>query len=467
MPTLPLGYAARLTAATALLVVVAGTSLAQTIPSDSAIRSILKERVDSGRAPGIVVGILEHGQRRYIAYGSAGPGRPPLNEHTIFEIGSISKTFTSLLLADAVTRGEVRLDEPVADLLPAGTTVPSRDGKVITLELLATHRSGLPRLPTNLVPADPADPYADYTAPRLYAFLATYQLPRAPGDSAEYSNLGVGLLGHALVRRAGASSWGALVAQRIAGPLGMRETFVDVPADARARVAAGHDASMDTVPAWHFDALAGAGALRSSAADLLTYLAAELDTVSTSGPLGRAMARARTPRADFGGGNRIALAWLIQGSTNPPFWWHNGETGGFTSFVAFDPARQVAVVVLANAGVQVDDIGAHLIDPSVPLHMPPIPVHRTVVSLPVAALERVVGDYPLAPTFVLQVSRIGDALYLQATGQQKVRLWPEAPDRFFIKEVDAQLTFTFNGNGSATSVTLRQNGASQTAPRKP
>jgi CubicO group peptidase (beta-lactamase class C family) len=221
------------------------------------------------------------------------------------------------------------------------------------------------------------------------------------------------------------------------------------------------------VPAWHFDALAGAGALRSSAADLLTYLAAELDTVSTSGPLGRAMARARTPRADFGGGNRIALAWLIQGSTNPPFWWHNGETGGFTSFVAFDPARQVAVVVLANAGVQVDDIGAHLIDPSVPLHMPPIPVHRTVVSLPVAALERVVGDYPLAPTFVLQVSRIGDALYLQATGQQKVRLWPEAPDRFFIKEVDAQLTFTFNGNGSATSVTLRQNGASQTAPRKP
>ena len=441
----------------------ASSAGAQAIVSDSAIRSILKTRVDSGRAPGIIVGVLENGKRRYIAYGSAGPGRPPLDEHTLFEIGSISKTFTSLVLADAVVRGEVRLDQPVSELLPAGTVVPSLNGKPITLQLLATHRSGLPRLPSNMAPANSADPYVDYDASRLYAFLASYQLPRAPGDSAEYSNLGAGLLGHALVQRAKAPSWGALVEQRVLRPLRMRESFVDVPAAVRNRLAAGHDQSMDTVPAWHLDALAGAGALRSTAADMLTYLAAELDT--SKGPLARAVALGRAPRATFNAANRIALGWIIRG-TDHPIWWHNGGTGGFRSFAGFDPARNAAVVVLSDAGVSVDDIGMHLLDTTSLLRMPPVPVRRVAVSLPASALDRVVGEYPLAPTFVLSVTREGDTLYLQATGQSRLRLWPEAPDRYFLKEVDAQLTFTLGATGPATAVTLHQNGVAQTAQRR-
>lgn len=437
---------------------------AQALPSDSAIRAILKTRVDSGRARGIAVGILENGQRRFISYGSAGPGRAPLDEHTIFEIGSISKTFTALLLAEAVTRGEVRLDQPVAELLPKGTTVPSRNGREITLAELSTHRSGLPRLPTNLSPANPDDPYADYDAKKLYAFLASYQLPRAPGDSAEYSNLGAGLLGHALTLRAGAPSWGALVESRITKPLGMRETFVDVPAKLHARVSAGHDARMDSVPAWHLDALAGAGALRSTANDMLTYLAAESDTLH--GPLAGAIGLGRAPRAAFGR-DSIGLAWIIHSVGDHRIWWHNGGTGGFRSFVAFDPTRRVAVVVLSNASVEVDDIGMHLTDPTSPLRMPPVPVKRTAISLNPAQLDRVVGDYQLAPSFVLHVTREGDAVYLQATGQQKLRLWATSPDHFFLKEVDAQLVFDLGDGGPAKSATLLQNGASQTAPRKP
>ncbi|MGI9181636.1 MAG: serine hydrolase [Longimicrobiaceae bacterium] len=438
---------------------------AQTIASDSTVRSILKVRVESGRAPGIVVGILENGQRRYVVYGSAGPGRGPLDEHTLFEIGSISKTFTGLLLADAVVRGEVRLDQPVVELLPAGTVIPARADRPITLEQLATHRSGLPRLPTNMAPANPADPYADYDEARRYAFLAAYTLPRSPGDSAEYSNLGAGLLGHALVRRSGAPSWGALVERRITGPLGMRETFVDLPPAAIERMAAGHDAGMDTVPLWHLDVLAGAGALRSTAADMLTYLAAQMDTVE--GPLARAVALARAPRAELGGGNRIALGWVVRGPADRPIWWHNGGTGGFRTFAAFDPERRVAVVVLANAAVSADDIGMHLLDRTTPLGMPPVPPRRTVIPLSTTDLDRLVGDYPLAPAFVLHVTREGDVLYLQATGQPKVRLWPTAPDRFFLKEVDAELVFGLTGGGPATSVTLLQNGISQTAQRKP
>lgn len=452
------------TGAAALTLAAAPPARAQSLPSDSAIREILRARVDSGRSRGIAVGILENGKRRFVSYGSAGPGRAPLDEHTIFEIGSISKTFTGLLLAEAVTRGDVQLDEAVAELLPKGTKVPSRGGREITLLELSTHRSGLPRLPGNLSPADPDDPYADYDAKKLYDFLASYQLPRAPGDSAEYSNLAVGLLGHALTLEAGAPSWGALVDSRIARPLGMRETFVDVPAKLRSRISAGHDAHMDSVPAWHLDALAGAGALRSTASDMLTYLAAELDP--SRGPLAKAIALSHEPRAAFGP-DSIALAWIVHRVGGRRIWWHNGGTGGFRSFVAFDPTRRVAVVVLSNASVEVDDIGMHLTEPSSPLRLPPVPVHRTSVALTPAQLDRVVGDYALAPTFILRVTREGDEAYVQATGQQRFRMWPTSPDHFFLKEVDAQLVFDLGENGPAKSVTLLQNGASQTAARRP
>ena len=451
-------------AALTLLMPIARAAQGQAIPSDSAILAVLKTRVDSGRAPGIVVGILEQGRRRYVAYGSAGPAGVPVDERTVFEIGSISKTFTGLLLADAVTRGEVQLDQPVAELLPEGTRVPAKDEKAITLEHLATHRSGLPRLPANLMPADAADPYAAYDAQRLYAFLAGHALSRSPGDSAEYSNLGVGLLGHALTRRANAPSWGALVQRRITGPLGMRETFAEVPAGLRERLAAGHGQTMAAVPAWHFDALAGAGALRSTAADMLTYLAAALDT--SHGPLRRAMALARTPRADFARGSRIALGWMVSGPPDRPIWWHNGGTGGFRSFVGFDPARQVGVVVLANSAVSADDVGMHLLNPAVPLVMPMLPP-RSAVSLSTEALDRLVGTYALMPDMLLVITREGNALYGQATGQSRFPLTATAADRFVFPPAGIELTFDLSEPGPARRLTLRQGGAAMLADRRP
>jgi serine-type D-Ala-D-Ala carboxypeptidase/endopeptidase len=442
----------------------ARTARAQVLPTDSAIRAILKTRVDSGAAIGIVVGILENGRRRYIAYGSAGPGRPPLDEHTIFEIGSISKTFTSLLLADAVVRGEVRLDQPVAELLPPGTVVPARDGRRITLEQLATHRSGLPRMPENFAPANLSDPYSDYDVKRLYRFLASYQLARAPGDSSEYSNLGGGLLGHALTLRAGLPSWSALVARRITGPLDMRETFVDVPAPLRARTAKGFDSALDSVPDWHLDALAGAGALRSTASDMLLYLAAQLDT--SRGPLARAVALARIPRASFAAGVRMALGWFVVRPLSQPAWWHNGGTGGFRSFAAFDADRALGVVILTNTSVSVDDIGMHILNPALAVGLPLRPP-RTPVTLTTEQLDRLVGEYPLSSAFVLAITREGDVLYVQATGQPRLRLTALEPNRFVSVLANAELIFDTSEPGRARHVTLRQNGTMVTGPRKP
>jgi len=439
-------------------------AVAQQLPNDSEIRAILKTRVDSGLARGIVVGVVQDGRRRFIAYGTAGPGRAALDEHTIFEIGSISKTFSGVLLADAVVRGEARIDEPVAALLPSGMVVPSRDGREITLEELATHTSGLPRLPDNMTPASAQDPYADYDARQLYAFLSVYRLPRAPGQSVEYSNLGGGLLGYALTLRARASDWGALVAQRIATPLGMHDTYVAVPADARARLSIGNDAALDSVPAWNFDVLAGAGALRSSASDMLTWLEAQLDTANN--PLARAVAMARIPRTPANGGSRIALGWIVGGSATHPMWWHNGGTGGFRSFAAFDPSRNAAIVVLSNSSQTVDDIGAHLFNPAVPVVLPARPPRNTV-TLTSAALDRVVGAYPLTSALVLAITREGDSLYVQATGQPKLRLVALADNHFIALAANAELVFDLSEPGAAKHVTLRQNGAMATAPRLP
>jgi D-alanyl-D-alanine-carboxypeptidase/D-alanyl-D-alanine-endopeptidase len=437
---------------------------AQQMPGDAEIRGILRTRVDSGLARGIVVGVLQDGHRHFYAYGTAGPGRAPLDEHTIFEIGSISKTFSGVLLADAVVRGEARIDEPVAALLPSGMVVPSRHGREITLEELATHTSGLPRLPDNMTPASPQDPYADYDARHLYAFLSVYKLPRDPGQSVEYSNLGGGLLGYALTLRARAPDWGTLVAQRIAAPLGMHETYVSVPADARARLSIGNDAALDSVPAWHFDVLAGAGALRSTASDMLTWLEAQLDTVN--GPLARAVAMARIPRTPENASARIALGWIVGGSTTHPIWWHNGGTGGFRSFAAFDPQRHAAIIVLSNSSQTVDDIGAHLFNPAVPVVMPARPPKNTV-TLTSAALDRVVGAYPLTPAMVLAITREGDSLYVQATGQPKLRLVALADNHFIALAANAELVFDISEPGVAKHVTLRQNGAMATAPRLP
>src|ERR1041385_7596549 len=195
--------------------------------SDDEIREILVKRIDQQKqAVGIVVGVIEPAGRRVVAYGNLAAGDPrTLDGDTIFEIGSVTKVFTSLLLADMVNRKEVTLDDPAAKYLPENVKMPERNGKSITLLDLSTHSSGLPRVPANLNPKDPANPYADYTVEDLYQFLSGYTLPREPGSEIEYSNLGAGLLGHILAQRAG-TDYGTLVRVRITEPLGMPDTGI-------------------------------------------------------------------------------------------------------------------------------------------------------------------------------------------------------------------------------------------------
>jgi len=410
------------------------------------------------------VGVISPEGRRIIAQGHLDKDDArPLNGDTIFEIGSATKVFTSLLLADMVQRGEVALDDPVAKYLPPGVKMPERNGRSITLLDLATHTSGLPRLPTNMTPKDPANPYADYSVEQLYQFLSAYQLTRDIGSQYEYSNLGGGLLGHVLARRAG-MDYEMLVRSRICNPLGMSATRIALTPDMKARLAAGHDSALARVENWDLPTLAGAGALRSTANDLLTFLSANLGY--TKSPLGAAMAAMLKVRRPTGQpGLEVALGWHILTTNGKEIVWHNGGTGGYRSFMGFDPKARTGVVVLSNAGTAagVDDMGRHLLDASVPLMKPP-KTHKEIAIDP-KLFDGYVGTYQLAPNFILRVTRDGDRFITQATGQGPVEIFAETEHDYFAKVVDAQITFVTDGQGRATELILHQGGLDHHAPR--
>ena len=426
--------------------------------SDAAIRQILVDRVDvQHRSVGIVVGVIASGERRVITYGHLETGDArPLDGNTIFEIGSETKVFTSLLLADMVQRGEVALSDPVAKYLPPGTRVPERNGRSITLVDLATHTSGLPRLPSNMSPKDSANPYADYSVEQLYQFLASYQLTRDIGSEYEYSNLGGGLLGHVLALRAG-TSYEELVESRICTPLRMNSTRVTLTPEMKARLAAGHDESLKTVENWDLPTLAGAGALRSTANDMLTFVAANLGyTKSPLAPAMAAMLKVRRPAGQSG--LEIALGWHVYTTGGKEIIWHNGGTGGDRSFMGFDPKTGVGVVLLSNTETPegVDDIGRHLLDPSIPLK-PPAKEHKQVAVDP-KLFDGYVGTYQLSPNFNISITREGGHLFAQATGQEIFEIFPEGDRDYFLKVVDAQITFVTDGKGHAKEIVLHQNG---------
>lgn len=336
---------------------------AASFPSDQAIQKVLGNYIASKRCEGIALATYVPGRKRIYTAGTTDRRGLSLNDDTLFEIGSITKTLTASLLADMVQHGEVKLDDPVSMHLPAGVRVPERGGRKITLVDLATHTSGLPGIPSNIHPKDIANPYSDYSMAMLDDFLASYVLTREIGSKYEYSAVGMGLLGRALGHRLG-TTWEAAVQQRILIPLGMRSTRATLPPELRRRLVQGHDETGKPAPNWDIPALPAMGALKSSANDLLKFLAANMDP--NSKPFGRLFPPMHKPRAVMDEETKVGLAWQMGHATNRSMVWHGGGTGGSRSLIAFEPRKQMGVVVLCNSARGADDIGFHLLDPTLP-----------------------------------------------------------------------------------------------------
>lgn len=423
------------------------------IPSDGEIRKILVDRIDVRRqSVGIVAGVIENNEKRVIPYGHLDVDDPrPLNGDTVFEIGSITKVFTKLLLADMAQRGEVALDDPVSKLLPSSVRIPGRNGRAITLIDLATHTSGLPREAGNMKYTDTGNPYADYTIDQLYEFLSNYSLTRNIGSEREYSNLGFGLLGHALARRAD-TDYETLVRSRICTPLGMNNTRITFTPDMKQRLAAGHDPGLTFIDNWDFPALPGFGALRSTVNDLLIFLSAHLDPTSSLISPAITYAQQKVPRPAGQEDMEVNLGWGISNIDGKEIYWHNGGTGGYCSWTGFNPGDNAGVVVLSNTGWLVDDIAFHLIDTDSPLAQPPS--EHTEIEVDTGLYDFYVGTYKVGPDFAITVSREGDRLFSKATGMAKYEIFPESKFDFFYKTMDAQITFVAGDDGYATELIL-------------
>jgi CubicO group peptidase (beta-lactamase class C family) len=378
-----------------------------------------------------------------------------------------------------VNRKEVVLDDPASKYLPENVKMPERGGKSITLLDLSTHRSGLPVLPGNLLAKladDPLNPYPDYSADDLYQFLSSYTLPRDPGSEFEYSSLGVGLLGHLLAYRAG-TDYESLIRIRVTEPLSMRDTGITPSSSMKQRMATGHNATLAPVVNHRIPVhtLAGAGALRSSANDMLTFLEAFLGyRESPLAPAMKAMLEVRRPT----GQTKIGLGWLIYSTEAREVAWHNGGTGGFRSFAGYDPEERIGVVVLSNASTPsgVDDIGLHLLNPKLPLANPEPPEHRehhTEIQIDPTLLDNYTGRYQVTPNLIFEIARDGDRLFAQGfaqvTGQAitlpRFELFAETEKKFFAKVADNQITFETGPKGQATSLILRKAGRDMPATR--
>ena len=440
-----------------------GVQPAAAIPAEEEILQLLAERIDDQkRSVGIVVGVIAPGERRVVGYGRLATEDPRVPDgDTVFEIGSITKAFTAILLADLAGEGAVELETPVQRLLGPDVTVPTRNGAEITLLHLATHSSGLPRLPANLRPANAANPYADYTVAQLHEFLSSYELERDIGETVEYSNLGAGLLGHVLALNQ-ETDYETLVSTRLLEPLGMSDTSISLSSSQQERLAVGHSVQLRPVANWDLPTLAGAGALRSTVNDMLTFVEANLGLGES--PLQAAMAVTHAPRRDFAAPNmQIGLGWITRGGLGRELHWHNGGTGGYRSFLGFDLESGTGVVVLSNSGDGVDDLGFHLLDSRYGLVVPP--ALRTAIEVDPAIYDAYVGRYQLAEDLIFTVTRQGDRLFVQLTGQPRFEVFPESETYFFLRVVDAQITFGRAEDGTVDHLVLHQNGVDQRAGR--
>jgi D-alanyl-D-alanine-carboxypeptidase/D-alanyl-D-alanine-endopeptidase len=451
---------------------------AANLPSDDEIRHILADRIDvQHKSVGMVVGITSPAGRRIISYGAPtkdGLGR--LSGDTVFEIGSVTKIFTALLLADMVERGDVALADPVVKYLPSGTRMPERNGRQITLVDLATHTSGLPFFPPD-VPLNDVQAaqriLEGYGTDQLYAFLASYELPQDIGTKWGYSNVGFAILGQALARRA-STDYEALVRSRITKPLGMASTTLTLTPALRSRLATGYDAKLQPAAQVNMPAFLAAGCLRSSTNDLLTFLDAFLGSgESRMQPAMHRMLETKRPGAGF---FKQALGWwLVSFAPNDDgFVFFGGQTPGYSSAVAYDPKTQVGIVVLSNDTENDGGLAWHLMRASFPVQSSEVEKARTAkmkteIQLGTEALDHFTGKYRLeaGPTAgdVVTIERITGLLVMRSGADKSagLPLHAQTDHSFFAREADVEVTFITDAVDGVKRMVIRFAGADTAA----
>ena len=457
------------------------------------VRRVLRERVDEyGQSVGIVAGIIRGINRYPYAYGTLNRGTiRRVSSMTVFEIGQLSSLYTTAMLSLMAQRGDVDLTDRVSAYLPDSVTVPTTPfGRPILIEHLATHTSGLPRMPDNLVSDDPDDPLKGYSVDLMYEFLGRYAETQRNGlESLEtgsryetedpfdlegryaYSDLGMGLLGHVLERAAGAS-YDELIRELLGDPIKLANTANAPTQSMGTYMANGHDDARRPVPAWSDTALVGGTGLRSNLLDMMTLVSANMGIIYalpedfTEDDSTRyhasfdslIVARDSTDVA----GVRTALGWKVrQDDRGRNIHWLTGRTNGFYAFAAFIKAWRKGVVVLSNSSADIEDIGFHLLSARNPLAPPP----KRTARMSEAAYEACIGTYAFSPEFTVDITYSEGKLYGQPPGQPRSELVLESSGDFYLEVEDARITFVPDDSGIVDHFLFLQDGKTHRAER--
>ncbi len=437
------------------------TSLVQAQQISGEIKENVKKRVDYEDNVSIVIGLIDGDKVDYFKYGkTALENGTDVDENSVFEIGSISKVFTTILLANEIEKGTMKLSDPISIYLPKDVKVPTRNGKEITLKHLATHTSALPRMPSNINPANPLNPFADYSVEQMYGFLNSYELTRDIGAISEYSNYGMGLLGHILELHT-RKSYEELFVEQIAVPYKMLNTKMEMTSKMKAHLAKGHSGDVQ-MPNWDFMTLGSAGGIKSTLNDMINF--AKANMIKDDLIINKAMQMSHELAFKDDKGFSMGLGWqYVKTAKKEKIIWHNGRTGGYTAFTGFIEGTNKGVVVLTNSNESIDDIGLKLLDDSRKSRIPSKPTE--VVDVDDTILETYVGKYELVPGFEITITKEEKKLFLQATGQPKFQVYPSSEKDFFLKVVKASITFNKDDKGNIKSLTLHQGGIDQEAKK--
>lgn len=412
----------------------------QAPPAMDDVEAMVRPLVDDSRVHGVTVAVRRGDETAVHAFGSLTP-------EARLEIGSVTKVYTALLLADAIERREIAEDATIGDVYEG-----ELPGAVASIPLvdLATHHSGLPRLPS-MEGSDPQDPYAHFDEAALWVALEAAEVG-SPGFA--YSNFGAAALGQLIAAHL-ERPYEALLEERIFEPLAMNDTGFE-----KDGLVSGHAFYGGGGGPWHLGSFAPAGGIVSTAADQLRFLEAQLSPPDS--PLGRAIERSQRALAAADGG-RVAHGWMVAPTGAR---WHNGQTGSFHAFLAFDRSARVAVAVLADtAAMEVDEAGQRLVDALRGQAVEP-PSWPPLRQVPAELLARYEGAYQLGEGFVLTIAREDEQLFIQATGQDRFPIYPVGePHRFELRVTSASGIFELPAEGPASALVWNQGGRVNRAPR--
>ncbi len=420
-------------------------------PQKPDVEKLLKQRIDSGKGYGIIVGIIEPEGITFYNYGRLGIDDPtPVTEDTVFELGSLTKTFTASLVQDMHEKNELNLNDPIEKFFP-DVHIPDYHGQKILLWHLLTHTSGLPYLPYNFQCEDISNPFANYSIEKTFDFLNSFDLPRPPGKLYDYSNLSLGLVGY-IISNGSAANYQQLLQERICKPLGLENTSLGPTPEMENKLSKAHIGD-HVVPFWEFPVFFGTGGIYSTVKDLTIFLEAhmgKLNTIlnDTFQKTHQAYGAADAPDL------KIALAWHIRENFSSKVIYHNGGTGGCRSYLGFCPDTQRGVVILSNSAVNINDLGFHLVDSRYSLKK-----EDNVITLDSFILDKYVGKYQHPSGLIFTISKKNKNLTVHLPGYPTAEIFPETTTRFFLKIVTATVDFNFDDDNNVKGLEFAWSGS--------